>query len=189
MARRGRPRSSPVSSSDRPRRTREHIQEELSRLHVQMLAAQCGFVAERVEHDYGYDLILLTYDEQGEMESAFLYIQLKAVDNLQRLLLSDGQTIAYTVERRHLVLWCTEPMPVILIIYDVREQQGYWVYVQRAFSSLLASLADDQQNVSLRIPTANRLDADAFRLFRTWKQNILNRLEELRLHEASSNNL
>jgi hypothetical protein len=39
----------------RPLRTRAHIIADLSILYFQWIAANCGYVAEEPDHDYGYD--------------------------------------------------------------------------------------------------------------------------------------
>ena len=65
------------------RRTRQHIIAELSVNYVERYALQCGFSVERVEHDYGIDLVLFTYDANGEIENGQVYLQLKATDNLR----------------------------------------------------------------------------------------------------------
>ena len=36
-----------------------------------------------MEKDYGYDLILFTFDEQGYAEPDLVYLQLKAAETLQ----------------------------------------------------------------------------------------------------------
>ena len=42
-----------------------------------------GHTAQKREHDYGYDLHLITYDAQGYVEPGSIYLQLKAAETLQ----------------------------------------------------------------------------------------------------------
>lgn len=86
----------------RKRRTRNHILADLSANHVERHALLCGYSVERVVHDYGVDLLLYTYTEEGEVENETVKIQLKATDNLP--LLKDEQTIAFPVARRSGIL-------------------------------------------------------------------------------------
>ena len=84
------------------RRTRQHVIAELSANHVERYALLCGYSVERVEHDYGIDLILFTYDDNGEIENGQIFIQLKATDSLR--VLGDQETISFSVERSDLEL-------------------------------------------------------------------------------------
>ena len=58
------------------RRTREHVIADLSVNHVERFVLLCGHTVERVLHDYGIDLLLYTYDGNGESENDTIYIQL-----------------------------------------------------------------------------------------------------------------
>ena len=51
----------------RKRRTRNHVLADLSVNHVEKQALLCGFSVERVEHDYGVDCVIYTYDSAGNV--------------------------------------------------------------------------------------------------------------------------
>ena len=53
----------------RKRRTREHVIADLSVNFVERQVLLCGHTVERVRADYGYDLLLSTYDPKGEVET------------------------------------------------------------------------------------------------------------------------
>lgn len=53
----------------RKRRTREHVIANLGVNFVERQALLCGFSVERVVHDYGTDLLLFTYDNDGSTET------------------------------------------------------------------------------------------------------------------------
>lgn len=96
------------------RRTRAHVLADLSINHVERQALLCGFAVERIQHDYGYDLTMTTFNDIGEYESGGVYIQVKATDRLLRL--ASGKAISWPVSRRDLKLWLKETYPVILVI-------------------------------------------------------------------------
>lgn len=50
------------------KRVRQHIIADLSANHVERYILRCGFSVERVQHDYGIDLVLFTYNSDGEIE-------------------------------------------------------------------------------------------------------------------------
>lgn len=177
MARRGRPRQNALPPPLYPRRTREHIISHLSVRAVQWFAAKCGFIAEAPEHDYGHDLHLYTFDSEGYPEFGTVAIQLKATDNLEPYLLADNSVLAFPVEQRHLRHWRNDFLPVILIVYDVAKQVGYWLYVQRYLQETVA-LNPNQAFVTVRIPTKNVLNEAAIHEFRRYKELVVQRLAE-----------
>ena len=156
----------------RKRRTRQHVIGDLSRNHVERYVLLCGCTAERVEHDYGFDLVLFTYDERGEIENGHVFIQLKATESLR--LLGDQDTIAISVDRRDLALWLSEPMPVILIVYEARDDRAYWLYVQAYFESRpefdLKSAGD---TMTVHIQRSRLVNEDAIRNFARYRDDVL----------------
>ena len=115
----------------RKRRTREHVIADLSVNHVERQVLLCGHTVERVRADYGYDLLLTTYDANGEAESGEIHLQLKATDKL--VTLNDGETISWKVQLSDLAKWLDDALPMILIVYDAPADKAYWLYVQRYF--------------------------------------------------------
>jgi hypothetical protein len=73
-------------------RTREHVLADLSINHVerQLLLSDCS--SQHIYDDYGYDMIVSSFNAGGEIESGIVCIQVKATDNLP--LLADGKTIS-----------------------------------------------------------------------------------------------
>jgi hypothetical protein len=49
----------------RKRRTREHVLADQSANHVERFIIDEGHTAQRLGSDYGYDLVLFTFDEDG----------------------------------------------------------------------------------------------------------------------------
>ncbi len=164
----------------RKRRTRNHIIADLSANHVERHALLCGYTVERMAHDYGVDLLLYTYNDDGEIENDTVKIQLKATDNLT--LLQDGQRIPFLVSHSDLDYWLEEFLPVILIVYDASQDVAYWVYLQAYFqhqSSFDLTLAGDTTTVYLS--QENVVSGDTMRLFARYKVNVLSQRPE-RIH-------
>ncbi len=72
-----------LPNAPRKQRTREHIIADLSVHHVEGFILEEGHTVQTVERDYGYDLLLFTYDEYGYVEPGLLFIQLKSAERLQ----------------------------------------------------------------------------------------------------------
>ena len=165
------------------RRTRQHVIAELSANHVERYALLCGFSAERVEHDYGIDLILFTYDDNGEIENGQIFIQLKATESLR--VLGDQETISFSVEHSDLELWLKEPMPCMLVMYDALADEGYWQYVQAYFENLADfDLAQAGETVTIHLPKDNVVDQNAIHAFARYRDAVLSQLQRVIRHNA-----
>lgn len=156
----------------RKTRTREHIIASQSVAHVERFVFACGFTAERVVHDYGYDLNIYTYDPQGGIENGNIYVQVKATDHLT--VLADGKTITQTTDSADILFWLGEIMPVVLVVYDALNKEAYWLYIQEAFASFRPLLNPmSQSSVTLRLSKENIVDEKAVEQFREIKNAIL----------------
>jgi hypothetical protein len=161
----------------RKRRTREHVIADLSVNHVERWILRCGWTAERTRHDYGIDLFVETYNSEGEVQNGRIVFQLKATDSLKRS--ADGTVILVRLEWRDLLFWLNEPLPVILILYNAREDRAHWLYVQDYFRTRQwTERAGRATTVTVHIPAGNVLDEAAVRLFAHFRDESWNRTEE-----------
>ncbi len=81
---------------ERKLRTREHVLADLSINHVERQILLRGFAVNRPDTDYGIDLVMLTYDDQGGVEPGQVLFQIKATDSRQ--LLKVGPFISHRIE-------------------------------------------------------------------------------------------
>jgi len=153
-------------------RTREHWLADLSVNHVERLILLQGHTVERVQHDYGYDLIMRTFDYEndtarlrGAAEAGHVYFQLKATLNMR--LIDKGATIAQSIERRHLMLWQEEIMPVIIVVCDALEECAYWLSVQGDLGEVVA--LDGQRVITAHLSRQSVLDEAAIETIRQIK--------------------
>jgi hypothetical protein len=102
---------------------------DLSVNYVERFILDAGHTAQRLTPDYGYDLLLFTYDEQGFVEPDSVFLQLKAAEHLQQA----GSYYVFDLDIRDYNLWMIEKLPVILILFDASRRRAYWLDVQRYF--------------------------------------------------------
>jgi hypothetical protein len=143
-------------------RTREHVIADLGINYVERRVLLCGGAVVRNPVDYGYDLILLSFNPRGEVEGGHALFQVKATDHLP--LLADGKTISWVISRRDLLLWLDEVCPVILVVYDGMRDRAFWLHVQAYFGGRPTAdlfLAGQTINVHLRL--IDRLDRRSIR--------------------------
>jgi Domain of unknown function (DUF4365) len=155
---------------ERKLRTRGHVLADLSINHVERQILLRGFAVNRMVTDYGIDLLMLTYSNEGEVESGQVLFQVKATDSLRTL--GHEVTIACRVEVADLKAWQDEWLPVILIVYDGQGDRAYWLYVQQYVNEKNVSDEDfpaEQDRVTIRIPRKNRLDRKAVEKFRQFR--------------------
>jgi hypothetical protein len=146
----------------RKRRTREHIIADLSVNHVERLVLRCGWTVERTRHDYGIDLNMVTYNSHGEVENDYVSFQLKATEFLK--VNADGKLISIRLDWRDLLFWLNERQPVILIVYDAREDKAFWLYIQE-YCRRQKWTKRSGATITIHIPVGNILDETAIRQF------------------------
>jgi hypothetical protein len=113
----------------RKQRTRQHVIADLSTHFVEGFILEEGHTAQRLMQDYGYDLIIFTYDGRGYVEPGFISVQIKASESLQQV----GSQYAFDLDIRDYNLWTVEKMPVILVLFDAGRRRAYWIAVQDYF--------------------------------------------------------
>lgn len=165
----------PTTSPAAKLRTRAHVLADLSINFVERQVLLCQFSVDRVQHDYGYDLTMATYNNAGEVEAGAVYIQVKATDQLSRI--AGGKTISWPVSRRDLKLWLEETYPVILVVYDGQKDKAYWIHVQAYFSDRrTAELFSGAETVSVHMPIGNRLNPRAIQKIARCKNDVHKKL-------------
>jgi hypothetical protein len=156
----------------RKRRTRQHVIAAQSVNYVERYIVDAGYVAQRVEYDYGYDLLVSTFDEDGFEEPGLIYLQLKATDSLETTPL-DTKTV-FDVSIKDYNLWVRELMPVVLVMFDAQKRRAWWLYIQRYFAEdPTRSPKEDAKSVRVHIPMRQRFGRRTVATLRTWKQEIL----------------
>lgn len=159
-------------------RTREHIIADISENHFESFALMKGFSTESTAHDYGYDIIMSTYDTNGEIENGFVLVQLKATDTIS--LINGNTKVSFPVDKRDLNLWLNEFYPVILVVYDAKTKKGYWLYLQAYFQSLTNfSLSKVGSSHNVHIPMTNVVSKGAMTKFKKYKDKLYKQVQNV----------
>ncbi len=171
MAEKSKPTAPTSSASAGKRRTREHIIAALSVNFVERLVLKCGYVVQRSDPDYGYDLRLETFDGQGNIEPDRVPIQVKATDGIHEFHLTRDEVFSFPVSTKDYRLWREELMPVFLILYDAIFEEAYWLHIQEYHQAHKPKA--DADTMRLRIPRRQVLGVQTIRLMRERKQELL----------------
>lgn len=181
------PKKTRNKKAERPVRTREHYIDAVNRNYVEGIIVQQGHAADEPRPDYGYDIVVTTFDykgdvnyRRGEVENGFIFIQLKATDNLH--LIKNGTIVSYNIERKHAIYWHGESNPVYLVVYSVAEKVAYWLHMQPyLWADTFKMPPDTQEKFAVHLPRTQVLSAATVDEFRKTKQDILARIEGLYL--------
>lgn len=152
--------------SSRKRRTRQHIIADLSVHHVEGLILEEGHTAQRTVSDYGYDLTMWTFDEEGYAETDSVRFQIKASDSPSIV----GGNFVLDLDVRDYNLWICERSPVILVLFDATRRRAYWEHIQIFFRTPPHRPKPGTKTVRIRIPAKQRLNRRAIGKIRALKQ-------------------
>jgi hypothetical protein len=154
----------------RKQRTRQHVIADQSVNHVERFIIDEGHTAEKFYHDYGYDLVMYTYDNQGYLEPGSTYLQLKASETLKPA----GTDYVYDMDIRDYNLWTHEKMPVVLILFDASRRRACWLDVQRYFHTNAGHRPKQgAKSVRVRVPARQVVNRRAIAAFRGLKWEAL----------------
>src|SRR5262249_47645326 len=133
----------------RKQRTRAHVIADQSVNYVERFIIDEGHTAQRVEKDYGYDLLLFTYDELGYAEPGLVRLQVKAAETWEVV----GDDCLFDLDVRDYNLWMNEGTPVILILFDDSRRRSCWLSVRAYFSEDVARRPKKgAKTVRVRVP-------------------------------------
>jgi hypothetical protein len=156
----------------RKQRTRQHVIADQSVHHVEGFVIDAGHTVQRVHSDYGYDLVLFSYDENGYLEPGLVFLQVKAAESLRAV----DTVYVFDLDIRDYNLWMLDNMPVILILFDAGRRQGYWLAIQDYFEQDLERRPKQgARTVRIRIPKRQRVNETAVAQMRELKHAALDR--------------
>src|SRR5205823_4840422 len=95
----------------RQQRTRQHVIADLSVNFVERIILEKGHTVQRIASDYGYDLVLWTFDDRGYVEPRSVLLQIKGTEALPAM----AAELILDLDIRDFNLWMFEEFPVILI--------------------------------------------------------------------------
>jgi hypothetical protein len=152
------------------RRTRQHVIADLSVHHVEGFILEEGHTAQRLGSDYGYDLIMWTFDGQGYAEPGAVYFQMKAMETLE----DSGTNYLFDLDIRDYNLWMREELPVFLVLFDATRRRAYWLGIQKYFKTdLTRRPKKGAKRVRVRVPKRQVVSRRAITTMRESKRGTV----------------
>ena len=102
---------------------------DLSVHYLEGFILEAGHTAQRFGSDYGYDLVMNTFDEEGYVEPGAIFFQLKAMETLD----AGARDYVYDLDVRDYNLWTREKLPVVFVLFSASRRCAYWLHIQRYF--------------------------------------------------------
>ncbi len=162
-----------IPPAPRKQRTRPHVIADLSIHHLEGVILRAGYVPYRPGSDYGYDLLMWTFDDEGFVEPGIVLFQVKAMESFKLA----GTDCVFDIDVRDYNLWTREDMPVRLVLYDASRGRAVWLPIQRYFGSPTSrSPRKGAKTVRVRIPLRQAVGSRAVAAVRDLKRKPVGRL-------------
>lgn len=156
----------------RKQRTRQHVIADIGVHVVEGCILEAGFTAQRLGSDYGYDLVMNTFDEDGYIERGVVFVQVKAMGSLAEC----GTDYVYDVDIRDYRLWTYEDLPVIFVLFDATRRRAYWIAFPKHYEvGALQTPKLGAKTVRVRVPKRQRLNPRAIGTIRDLKLSTAER--------------
>ncbi|AUX46199.1 uncharacterized protein SOCE26_077040 [Sorangium cellulosum] len=144
-----------MSTSGKPRRPRysEQVQQEdLSEAQLRGRLAKVRWPVDRFERDLGEDLRVRIFD-QGTSTGLSFCVQLKSVLDAERRKRKRGpEELRYRLEVKDLERWEEQAELVVLLVWDVERQAGYWQTIPAIIEALDARDASWRERKTVTVP-------------------------------------
>ena len=111
------------------------------------------------------------FSKSGELENGEVRFQLKATDGLK--LVANGEFATVRLKTGDIQYWSMELYPFILVLYDAKSRQAFWIEVEEMMKQ---SLNLDQATETIRIPVSNELSCQAIEFFRQKSLSVIKRI-------------
>jgi hypothetical protein len=152
----------------RKRRTRAHIIEDLGFNYVEKQVLLAGFTVERIRFDYGYDGYIQTFNDDGEIESGSILVQLKSTDKV-KLNEKKETSIIFDLSIRDLELWLSGRETMLLVVFDAQLERAFFVELKDYFIQNREALQNVRKFIRIFIPHKNIFNASMLKRLRATK--------------------
>lgn len=141
------------------RYSREQQQEDRSEGQLKDRFAALGWPCDRLGRDLGEDLSVRIYDDGASSGLTFL-VQLKSTAASAALKRKRSAALAYPLEVKDLLHWEVSTTLVVLVVWDVEKQTGWWRSIPEIIKELDATTKGwrEQKTVTVTVSLANATD-------------------------------
>ena len=140
------------------RHSLQQKQENISRKQFETFLETHEFITGDISPDLGEDILVRIYD-QGASTGLSFYVQLKSVDSIEKHYLKSGN-ISYPFEVKDLKHWEIQAATVILVVWDIKVGQGWWIWIGDAIKFIQETNPEWTRNktVNIHLPSKNQIN-------------------------------
>lgn len=153
----------PTKKDESPRRFGwQDRQEAASKADFLKRLAQLGWNALEPAKDLGEDYLVQIYDD-GVSSGLSFYVQLKSIKDAEK---HKGKRapneLRYSLDVKDIEHWEVQSPPVVLVVWDLDKQVGYWEAIPRIVEGLEKEKKKWRENasVTVKVPLANTTDEE-----------------------------
>jgi hypothetical protein len=157
-------------------RTREHVLRDIGTASVLKFFAQAGWAAFKVDpdQDYGEDLVVEPAKD-GTMTKVRFYVQVKARTKVGAALAKHA-SYKLRIATRDILRWYTSVDPVLIILWDVEQDRGYFKIIQDSITPQVLTTISKRKSIGVDFAKNNLLDTEALALIldycESWRTTV-----------------
>ncbi|MBR7830409.1 DUF4365 domain-containing protein [Actinospica sp. MGRD01-02] len=123
---------------------------------AKLVMERLGWCARRQGNpDVGIDMQIEVGAGDGDATARLLGVQVKSGPSAFKEPAADGSGWVFRMDLEHLDYWLNYPLPVILVLYDIDREVGYWQHITSQ------TVSDTGKGFKILVPNNQRIDADS----------------------------
>lgn len=126
-----------------PKRTQSHVTADIAVARVVSIFTDLGWACQTVEHDYGEDVFVQSAVNES-VDPFRLWVQVKGTQDVEALKNKEGRFV-WRVSHDHVLRWIRSLETIIVVLWDIKSDRGYWVEPREEFTEWECYLPDRKQ--------------------------------------------
>ena len=112
-------------------------------------------MANEQPHDHGKDYLVESGNNNGDLSGSSFYVQLKGQERAE--VSAGGALVKYSLEMKYAAYYLDriKDLPVFLVVVDVNEKKGWWLFLQPVLEG--NQTWRKQDSITVNLPAANVL--------------------------------
>lgn len=165
-------------------RPRSHQAGELAENLVERLFIADGWIANKLQRDYGFDFLIQRLPDEESSDSAFAFLQVKGTD--KQLLPLGDRSFSFSFDVADLVYWQKSPIPVYLVIVELLTARAFVLEVK-----VIAGFLETQLGEPCTFNTSRSFDVPGEALYTAQRgieiiRDVKNYWNVVRFHQKKS---
>ncbi|MDE3067018.1 MAG: DUF4365 domain-containing protein [Verrucomicrobiota bacterium] len=132
-----------MKNDSMPKRTQSHVTADIAVTRVVSIFTELGWACQTVEHDYGEDVFVQSAVNES-VDPFRLWVQVKETEDAEVLRNKEGRFV-WRVSHDHVLRWIRSLETIVVVLWDIKTDRGYWVEPREEFTEWECYLPDRKQ--------------------------------------------